>query len=831
VPVLRNGLTVAILGIGNKPTDYDEHDAASIHALADLAWEIVDAKRTELELRESEARLQLITDSAHDGIIMIDDQGKVSFWNPAAEQILGYRREEAIGKDIHALLAPERFLPLARKAFPAFAAAGQGNAVGKTLELAARHKNGQEISISLSLSAVSVHDHWHAVGVMHDITERKKMEEALRKSEEEYRTLFREMLDGFALHQILCDGAGKPVDYRFLNVNPAFERLTGLLGRDIIGKTVLELMPETESHWIETYGQVALTGKPVFFEHYSSQIGKHFEVSAFSPQPGCFACIFADVTERKMAEAARRESENRLEHLLLHLPAGVVVHGPDTSVLLANREASRLLGLSMEQMQGKLAIDPYWQLVGEDGTPLTVDNYPVSRAIATGRALESRIIGVDRPTTGDRVWILISAFPEFDSESRLHQVVVTFVDITERKLAEAEQEKLRGQLMQAQKMESVGQLAGGVAHDFNNMLHAILGYTELVASQLDPAHPLHTELGEIKNAAGRAAELTRQLLAFARKQTSMPRPLDLNTVVNETLAMLRRLVGETIHLLWKPGPGLWTVLADPTQVGMVLTNLCVNARDAIGGEGHITVETRNARLDDAHPASRPGEYVVLAVADDGCGMTREVLDRVFDPFFTTKEVGKGTGLGLASVHGIAEQNGGFVQVASEPGKGTVFEIFLPRHHAGDGEPGSGPAPVPAALPRGTETILVAEDEAIILSVCRALLTKLGYRVLAARTPTEAIAICREHDGPIHLLLTDVVMPEMNGRRLVALARELRPDIPCLYMSGYTAGAIAQRDVIEEGLDFLQKPFSNRQLAEKVRQILDRSGNPKPTESP
>ena len=519
------------------------------------------------------------------------------------------------------------------------------------------------------------------LAVILDITERKQ-------AEERYQTLFEHMLDGFALHEMVCDARGRPVDYRFLAVNPAFERLTGLKANAIVGKTVLEILPSTEPYWIETYGRVALTGEPASFENYARDLDQYFQVTAFCPAPRQFACLF--------------------------------------------------------------------------------------------------------------------------------------VDITARKRAEAEQEHLQTQLVQAQKMESIGRLAGGVAHDFNNLLGVILGYTELALEHANPVQPLYADLLEIQKAAQRSADLTRQLLAFARKQTIAPQVCDLNETVAGMLKLLRRLIGEPIALMWRPGSSLWPVKVDPAQIDQVLANLCVNARDAIAGVGQITIETGNASLDAAvcaqHAGWIPGEYVRLAVSDDGCGMDAETLAHLFEPFFTTKGVGRGTGLGLATLYGVVQQNRGFIHVSSAPGRGTTFTLYWPRHRD-KGAPAALAGPAEPAS-RGHETVLLVEDEPALLHLGATMLEKLGYRVLAADTPGEAIRLAEEHAGAIHLLMTDVVMPEMNGRDLARRLLSLYPNLKRLFMSGYTASVIAPHGVLDDGVHFLQKPFALQELAAKIRAALE-----------
>ena len=386
----------------------------------------------------------------------------------------------------------------------------------------------------------------------------------------------------------------------------------------------------------------------------------------------------------------------------------------------------------------------------------------------------------------------------------------------------AERDRLESQLQQAQKMEAVGRLAGGVAHDFNNLLMGIMGYAELCQAQLAPDHPIRDFLDEILIASKRSAEITRQLLAFASKQTIAPKVLDLNETVAGMLKLLRRLIGEDINLVWMPGSNLRSVKLDPSQVDQLLANLCVNARDSIAGVGNITLETGNVVIDADYAATHaeavPGAYVFLSVSDDGCGMDKETLAQVFEPFFTTKGMGKGTGLGLSTVYGIAKQNSGFVYAYSEPGKGTTFKICLPQvapeaaAAAGEGL---------AEPPRGQgETILLVEDEKALRFTCGRFMEALGYHVLAAETPGEALRIAATHPKPIDLLLTDVVMPGMDGRQLAQRLCRSRPGLRVLFMSGYTSDVITQRGVLAEGVQFLSKPFSRDDLAIKLREMLE-----------
>ncbi len=397
-----------------------------------------------------------------------------------------------------------------------------------------------------------------------------------------------------------------------------------------------------------------------------------------------------------------------------------------------------------------------------------------------------------------------------------------FYDITERKKAEEEREKLHAQLLHAQKMESVGRLAGGVAHDFNNILGIIISISELIVMDLTADDPLYARVQQIINSSERAANLVGQLLAFARKQTVSPRTVDINETISSMIKILHRIIGEDIELIWSPGYNLGKVRIDPTQIDQILANLVINSRDAIPGIGSITLATENVVFENpsfsGYEEIPRGEYVMLVVSDTGSGISKEVMKNIFEPFFTTKEVGKGTGLGLATVYGIVSQNNGYINIYSEEGNGTVFRIYLPCVKSENPPPSSDKH---AARPDGgTETILVAEDEEDYLLPCKMILEKLGYTVITAKTPHEAINLAENYAGNIHLLVTDVIMPEMSGKDLMERLHTIRPDMKCLYMSGYTADIIAHHGVLEEGVKFIEKPFSIKTIAKKVREVLD-----------
>lgn len=400
-------------------------------------------------------------------------------------------------------------------------------------------------------------------------------------------------------------------------------------------------------------------------------------------------------------------------------------------------------------------------------------------------------------------------------------VFIMSLDISSRKQMEETLRKTEEQFRQAQKLEAIGMLAGGVAHDFNNILGVILGHAELGMNRINKDQPVFSDLHEIHQAALRSAEITRQLLAFARKQTIAPKVVNINQLIDGILKFLRRLIGEDITLSWCPGVTLYPVKMDPCQVEQILTNLCINARDAISSTGEITIETSNASLDqaycDQHSGFLPGEFVIITVSDTGCGMDKDTLSRLFDPFFTTKGLGHGTGLGLATVYGIIKQNNGFINVYSEPGKGTTFKIYLARDLGTPVEIKT--SSFDELISRGSETILLVEDDPGILQITHTILESLGYHVLAAASPNQALITAGQYPGKIHLLLSDVVMPEMTGPMLAEKIAALSPDTRHLFVSGYTPNVIAKRGILKTGVHFLQKPFSRRQLSEKIRETL------------
>jgi len=517
--------------------------------------------------------------------------------------------------------------------------------------------------------------------------------------------------------------------------------------------------------------------------------------------------IAVDISERKQIEDALGESEEKFRTLVEQSPLGISLIAKDGRYKYTNPRFQEMFGYTIEDI-------PTGQAWFEKAFP---DKDYRTKALNTWlEDLKQTGIGQSKSRV---FWVHCKDGSRKEIQFRLVLLdnfdrVIIYEDITEKTIMER-------QLQQAQKMEAVGTLAGGIAHDFNNMLGAILGRAEMILMEMKPEDPQRSDLEEIHRAATRSADLTRQLLAFARKQTISPKVLELNDAVEASLKMLRRLIGEDIDLVWQPDTNLWLVKIDLSQVDQILTNLCVNARDAISGTGKVTIETKNVVLDQVcytpHTGFKPGRYVMLAVSDDGCGMAKETLDNAFEPFFTTKKVGQGTGLGLATVYGIVKQNNGFINVYSEPGMGTVIKIYLPQIQKTIEEKEK---PFATEIAKGTESVLVVEDEASVLSLIKTVLERYGYTVLAARTPSQALEMVECHQGSIHILLTDVVMPEMNGKELKERIEQLKPNLKVMFMSGYTTDIIMHRGILEKDTHFLQKPFSVDSLVNKVRHVLD-----------
>jgi PAS domain S-box-containing protein len=642
--------------------------------------------------------------------------------------------------------------------------------------------------------------------------ERERAEAALRETEQRYASLVNS-LDG-----IVWEADAET--FRFTFVSPQAERILGYPASrwvdepdfwlrhthpDDVARCVALCRDATArqvDHAFE-YRMIAADGRLVWL---------HDAVSVRATDGGSrLRGIMLDVTARKAADEERRGQQDFLQAVLDNVGEGVIACDAGGRLTLINWFAREITGVR------EVPLDPAeWGKIPlfrpDRTTVVPVADRPLARA-RRGERFRGMELAIRTPA-GRWVTLVAAGQPLRDTAGRDLGAVAALRDATEER-------RLEEQVRQAQKMEAVGRLAGGVAHDFNNLLTVINGYAEVLLDQLPAGDRARAMVEEVGRAGERAAGLTNQLLAFGRKQILAPRVLDLNAVVADVERMLRRLIGEDVELAARLQPGLGRVHADPGQVEQMVVNLAVNARDAMPRGGRLTIETRDAELGAeyaaTHPDVRPGRYVLLAVSDTGTGIAADVLPHVFEPFFTTKGVGEGTGLGLATVYGIVKQSGGHVEVYSEVGRGTAFKVYLPRIET-PGEAGPPAAARPA--PRGTETVLVVEDDPAVRALTCQVLRAAGYAVLEAGGGEAAAGLAAAHPDPIHLLVTDVVMPGVGGRDLAGQLAARAPALRVLYVSGYTEDAVVRHGVLQAGVHFLQKPFSPLALARKVREVLD-----------
>ena len=654
-PIISQGQTVGVRGI-----------------LVDMT----ERKRSEEMLR----KLSCAVEQSPVSVVITDTRGNIEYVNPKFTQLTGYALEEVLGENPKILKSGHTPATSYETLWNTITSGGEW--VG---EFHNRKKSGELYWEYASISPLTNIEGQitHFIAVKEDITERKRVEEALLESEVRYRSLYSSMNEGVALHEVVYDHKGNPSDYKILDVNPAYESILGIAKEQVVGRMGSSLYECTPPPYLGIYEQVARTGQPCSFQTTVEKKNKSLRISAFCPAKGKFAIVLEDISERLQLES---------------------------------------------------------------------------------------------------------------------------------------------QLLQAQKLEMVGRLAGGIAHDFNNLLTVINCHSQLLGYQFDPQDPIRKDLEQIKKAGAQAAQLISQLLAFSRRQVLNPRVLDLNEVVGNMQKMLRRLISENIHLVTSMGAKVGRVKADPTQLEQVIVNLVVNASDAMPHGGRITIETADASVDATvvpqNPPLTPGDYVVMSVSDDGCGMDKETQERIFEPFFTTKEQGKGTGLGLSTVYGIIKQSEGHIEVHSTKGQGSTFRIYLPSVDEAVDERKDEPCEEFSV--GGSETVLLVEDDENVRDLVQQILRNHGYTVLEAADPAEALRIAHDQSERLDLLLTDVVMPQMNGYQLANRLATFWSEMRVVYMSGYTDENIVNHLMLEPRVSFIQKPFSSETLLRKVRKTLDTS---------
>jgi PAS domain S-box-containing protein len=773
-----------------------------------MAQDITERKRAEEAIHQSEKQFKTLFMSMSDGFylseILFDDDGNPCDYryvevNPKFEQILGLSRDQIIGKRYKELVPVDTtgwldvYCTVARTGTP------------QTYEFYSNEYQMyfETYSYQPTKGQVSV--------IVRNITDRKRWEEALSESEATLRSINESS-------PMLMGVVELTKDDKILHIydNPATARFFNVQYQGTKHKTADELGASSDAihKWIVSYRQSQQQGKPVQFEyvHHASDGPLWLSATVSVIGPGHngrtrFSYVAENITERKRAEEELRRAKAYSEKLIESANAMIIVLDAEGKVQVFNEAAEEITGYSRQEVLGHNGFE---MLVPRDKYPNEWDEFDKFARDGLPRSFENPIVtkaGNERFISWQNTELL---------DNGLFMGSISYgIDITERKMLEK-------QLLQSQKMEAIGQLTGGIAHDFNNMLSVILGHAELVKYSLPSGDPLFKNVLAIENAGLHSRDITRQLLAFSRKQIIAPKTTNLNQLILNTKKTLAKLIGENIDLRFFPQKDLWNVRFDPTQIDQILINLSVNARDAMPDGGTLTIETSNVNLDEfyctSHVECRPGHYVLLSVADDGVGMDKETLSHAFEPFYTTKEVGKGTGLGLATVYGIIKQNGGFIDIFSEPGKSSTFKIHIPRlMEEVEKEKVAEEAP-PEFHPAA---VLLVEDDDMVRRMTAAILKKIGYSVVLAESPIEALAFFKKEDTPIDLLITDVVMPQMSGAELVAKINKIKPEVKVLYMSGYTENVIVRQGVLKEGIHFVQKPFSMNDFARKVRGAIEK----------
>ncbi|OEU68702.1 MAG: hypothetical protein BA867_05375 [Desulfobacterales bacterium S5133MH16] len=797
----------------------------------------------EKALRASCERYRVLFETAKDAIFVSDETGRFVDVNQAVCQSLGYSREELLK------LSPKE-IDADPTGYNAFCKVRDGLTDKLIFETNQKKKDGTLLPVEITGSFFNDNGQQRALAIARDITERKLSEELLRESEAKHRLLAENTVD--CIWQM-------NLDLKFTYINQAILPFLGYTTKEWIGSKLSEYCSSENIEKIQAIISDALANLPdktatVFEASFYHKNGEEIpcEVNGKivlndAGNPIYFQGTTRNITERKKAEKVLKESNDRQRYLYSmtrlmcdNLPDLIWTKDSENRFIFANKACCEKLLNTKDTDEPVGKTDMYFAKRERESHPENPEYHKFGEMCMDS---DSAILETKKPLKFDEsgnlkgkfVYFDVYKAPFWDENGKLMGTVGCARDITrekeiekkiekEQKKAEKEKLKLEAQLRQSQKMEAIGTLAGGVAHDFNNLLTVILGNAQLALMNVIKDNSLRKGIEEIKKAGEKAASLTHQLLAFSRKQIVQPKILDINELLTDMEKMLGRLIGEDIELLTIPASVLWQVEIDPGQIEQVLLNLAINARDAMPGGGKLTLETSNVELEDIYFRNRgvestPGPYVMLAVSDTGSGMDKETKEHIFEPFFTTKEVGKGTGLGLSTVYGIVKQNNGFIWVYSEPEQGTVFKVYLPKVKKDVDTEEKEKKPV--AKLDGSETVLIVEDNNSLRNLAQSALRRYGYKVLDAENGEDALRVCKEYDGQIDLMITDVVMPKMGGREAAKRLRPLYPQMKVIYMSGYTDNAIVHHGVLEPGLNFLEKPFTPETLARKVRKTLDK----------
>jgi two-component system, cell cycle sensor histidine kinase and response regulator CckA len=780
--------------------------------------DITKRKEADQELLRSEERYRTILDIMGDAYYELDLRGTYTFVNDTAYKIFGYRQNELIGMSYRDILTPQ----VAHNMQEAFSKIYHSGKPELLIDYEIIDKDGtvkiHRMNAALMRDTAGKPNGFRALAW--DVTENKKAEEARRISEEKYRNILESMEEAY----LEADLKGN-----FVFFNDSLSKMLGYSRAELANMNYRNCIePETIPKIFQTFNEIYRTDKPkTFITHElitKDGSKKIIEMSVSlkrdrSGNPAGFQGVARDVTAKIKAELAIKESEERFRMIVENMHDTVWTMDFHLHYKYISPGSSIMTGFTEEEirtipLKEQITPESYALMEGimTEAFALKSSGQPVDPK-------ESRTFEVEAyHKDGGTIWIEINATFNRDENGKPLEIVIAGRNITERKKIHKEKEKLEEQLLHAQKMESVGRLAGGVAHDFNNMLNVILGYAELSKMRLTEDNPVMHDIVEIEKAASRSKDITSQLLAFSRKQIIAPKIVNLNEQITGIEKTIAHLIGEDISLFFHTQSDLWNIKIDPSQIEQILFNLIINARDAMPGGGKLTVETFNIQLDEGycltHAGFQSGQYVILTVSDNGHGIDTETLKHIFEPFFTTKETGKGTGLGLSTVYGIIKQNGGFINVYSEPGQGTTFKVYFRRTK--EVKPVEEVEEEP--ITRASGTILLVEDDLPLREMTIEMLKTIGYSVLTVDNPIEAVSLCEKGDEHIDLVITDVVMPEMNGRELRDKLAVVRPDIKVLFMSGYTTNVIAHHGVLEKGVHFLQKPFSMKNLAQKISEV-------------
>jgi PAS domain S-box-containing protein len=766
--------------------------------------------------QSDEVRLRAVVDTAVDGVILIDARGNVLMFNPACEKLFGYARDEVIGHNVK-MLMPAPYRGEHDRYLGNYHRTGDAKIIGIGREVTGQRKDGSTFPMDLSVGEAKQDGGSIFVGIVHDLTERKRAEQAAREAAAQMAAVVDTAVDGV----ILIDAQAT-----VLMFNPACEKLFGYGAGEVVGRNVKMLMPppfhEEHDRYLENYRR---TGERKIIGIGREVSGRRKDGTTFpmdlsvgeSHRDGksIFVGIIHDLTQRNRSELAAREAAQRIKAVVDTAVDGVILIDAEGSIMMFNPACERLFGFAAGEVMGQnvkmLMPAPFRQ---EHDRYL--DSYH--------RTGERKIIGIGREVTGQRkdgtTFPMDLSVGEAQQEGKAIFVGVIH-DLSERK-------RTQEQLVQAQKMEAVGQLSGGIAHDFNNLLTVIIGNADALAERLKARPDLNRLAEQIVGAGQRGAELTQRLLAFSRRQMLRPSEIDCNALIGALRELIRRTLREDIEIVTQLDPELNAAFADAAQLESAILNLSLNAQDAMPDGGCLTIATTNVPLDeryrDLHPEVPPGQYVMVAVTDDGEGMPADVRDRAFEPFFTTKEVGKGSGLGLSMVYGFAKQSNGHVTLYSEAGLGTTVRIYLPASSSGPAQ-----AETTVALAgtlRGQGTVLVAEDDPFVRAYAVACLESLGYRVISAVDAHEALARLSQH-GDVDVLFSDIVMPGgMTGWELAERARAARPDIKVLLTSGYALETLASRGRLDPSVAVLNKPYRKADLARRLREVIEATGAPR-----